>query len=241
MDRRRQVWTGRDTRILVLTWVAGLTDAISYLGLGHVFTAMMTGNTVLLGLALAQGEVSAAWRSILALAGFAAGVAVGALIVERDRSHGAWPPAVTRALAVEGVVLALFTATWQLTGGARRVGVVYLLILLSGCAMGVQAAAVRRNRDHLHHRHVDEPRGGPRRLAPRRTKRHGHGTLGQDLGAPRRASGRGLPRLWPRSLRRGRPPGPVLAARGLVAAARSGGGRGNGVGPCRTLLTPELR
>ena len=144
MDRRRQVWTGRDTRILVLTWVAGLTDAISYLGLGHVFTAMMTGNTVLLGLALAQGEVSAAWRSILALAGFAAGVAVGALIVERDRSHGAWPPAVTRALAVEGVVLALFTATWQLTGGARRVGVVYLLILLSGCAMGVQAAAVRR-------------------------------------------------------------------------------------------------
>jgi uncharacterized membrane protein YoaK (UPF0700 family) len=144
MDRRRQVWTGRDTRILLLTWVAGLTDAISYLGLGHVFTAMMTGNTVLLGLALAQGEVSAAWRSILALAGFAAGVAVGALIVERDRSHGAWPPAVTRALAVEGVVLALFTATWQLTGGARRVGVVYLLILLSGCAMGVQAAAVRR-------------------------------------------------------------------------------------------------
>ena len=144
MDRRRQVWTGRDTRILVLTWVAGLTDAISYLGLGHVFTAMMTGNTVLLGLALAQGEVSAAWRSILALAGFAAGVAVGALIVDRDRSHGAWPPAVTGALAVEGVLLALFTATWQLTGGARSVGVVYLLILLSGCAMGVQAAAVRR-------------------------------------------------------------------------------------------------
>ncbi len=37
--------------LLMLTWAAGSVDAISYLGLGHVFTAMMTGNTVLLGLA----------------------------------------------------------------------------------------------------------------------------------------------------------------------------------------------
>jgi uncharacterized membrane protein YoaK (UPF0700 family) len=48
----------RDSRLLALTWAAGSVDAISYLGLGHVFTAMMTGNTVLLGLALAQGG----WR-----------------------------------------------------------------------------------------------------------------------------------------------------------------------------------
>jgi uncharacterized membrane protein YoaK (UPF0700 family) len=53
-------------------------DAISYLGLGHVFTAMMTGNTVLLGLSLGQGHVLAALRSILALVGFAAGVAIDA-------------------------------------------------------------------------------------------------------------------------------------------------------------------
>ena len=44
--------------LLVLTLAAGSVDAISYLGLGHVFTAMMTGNTVLLGLALAQGEAT---------------------------------------------------------------------------------------------------------------------------------------------------------------------------------------
>src|SRR2546426_11534556 len=101
MDRRRQVWTGRDTRILVLTWVAGLTDAISYLGLGHVFTAMMTGNTVLLGLAIAQGEVSAAWRSILALAGFAAGGGGGGPLLAPDRGHGARPPPPARPPARE--------------------------------------------------------------------------------------------------------------------------------------------
>ena len=42
---------GRDTMVLVLTWAASGVDAISYLGLGHVFTANMTGNAVLLGLA----------------------------------------------------------------------------------------------------------------------------------------------------------------------------------------------
>ena len=36
-----------------LTVVSGLVDAVSYLGLGHVFTANMTGNVVLLGFATA--------------------------------------------------------------------------------------------------------------------------------------------------------------------------------------------
>jgi len=46
---------GRDTMILILAWAAGSLDAIGYLGLGHVFTANMTGNAVLFGLALGQG------------------------------------------------------------------------------------------------------------------------------------------------------------------------------------------
>ncbi len=129
--------------LLMLTWTAGSVDAISYLGLGHVFTAMMTGNTVLLGLALGQGEILAAFRSILALGGFLAGAAVGAMIVGRDEKQGAWPPTVTGALALEGAVLGIFTATWYLTGTARSAGVVDVLIVLSGLAMGIQATAVR--------------------------------------------------------------------------------------------------
>jgi uncharacterized membrane protein YoaK (UPF0700 family) len=130
--------------LLALTWAAGSVDAISYLGLGHVFTAMMTGNTVLLGLALAQGEVWAVLRSIIALVGFAAGAAVGALIVERGGERDVWPPAVTWALALEGTVLLLFSVVWALSGPGRGEGVVHILIVLSGVAMGIQAAAVRR-------------------------------------------------------------------------------------------------
>ena len=129
--------------LLLLSLAAASVDAISYLGLGHVFTAMMTGNTVLLGLALAQGEVLAALRSIIALVGFALGVFVGATIVERESEPADWPGAVTAALALETLILMIFTAIFALFGNTRS-GIVYLLIVLSALAMGIQSAAVRR-------------------------------------------------------------------------------------------------
>ena len=141
------IWTlpilGRDGMLLVLTWAAGSVDAISYLGLGHVFTAMMTGNTVLLGLAIGQGQVLAALRSVIALAGFCLGAAVGAFIVEREEKREEWPPVVTVALALEAITLALFTIAWFLTDTPRSAGMLHVLILLSGLAMGIQAVAVR--------------------------------------------------------------------------------------------------
>jgi uncharacterized membrane protein YoaK (UPF0700 family) len=130
--------------LLALTCVAGLVDAISYLELGHVFTAMMTGNTVLLALAIGQGEVMAALRSILALAAFSAGAAVGAMVLVRGERGGEWPPVVTGALALEGVVLGVMGAMWHVTSAAPDTGIrLVVLIALSGLAMGVQAAAVR--------------------------------------------------------------------------------------------------
>lgn len=135
---------GREAMLLLLTWAAGSMDAMSYLGLGHVFTAMMTGNTVLLGLSLGQGHILAALRSILALIGFAAGVATGALIVQPDQRQGNWPPAVTRALTLEGVLLGAFALTWHLTGAERGAAAVYALIMVSALAMGIQSAAAHR-------------------------------------------------------------------------------------------------
>src|SRR2546422_7857246 len=79
---------GRDAMLLMLTWAAGTVDAISYLGLGRVFTAMMTGNTVLLALAVSEGESMAVMRSGLALAGFSAGAAAGALLFMHSDERG---------------------------------------------------------------------------------------------------------------------------------------------------------
>jgi uncharacterized membrane protein YoaK (UPF0700 family) len=141
--RPRHTILGRESMLLLLTLAAASVDAISYLGLGHVFTAMMTGNTVLLGLALAQGEVLAALRSILALIGFTIGVFAGAMIVERESEPAEWPAAVTAALAFETLILAIFAATSMLFDSTRAI-IIYLLIILSAFAMGIQSAAVRR-------------------------------------------------------------------------------------------------
>ena len=140
--KHRPGWLpGRDAMVLVLTWAAAGVDAISYLGLGHVFTANMTGNTVLLGLAIGQGQGLAALRSIIALAGFAIGVALTAVVLELRPSRGEWPIGVTRAVAAEAVILGVFTITWHL--GEHRGALLYALILFSAVAMGIQSAAIR--------------------------------------------------------------------------------------------------
>jgi uncharacterized membrane protein YoaK (UPF0700 family) len=54
--------------LLALTAVTGLVDAVSYLALGHTFTANMTGNVVFLGFALARVPGLSVARSGAALA-----------------------------------------------------------------------------------------------------------------------------------------------------------------------------
>ncbi|MBL0143602.1 MAG: DUF1275 domain-containing protein [Betaproteobacteria bacterium] len=131
--------------MLALAFAAGYIDALSYLGLGRVFTANMTGNTVLLGIALAQLDGDAVARSSLALAGFLAGAAAGAWIVERDHSASLWPRAVILALSLECVILIAFAVGWQFAGDALpAAAATAALIVLSALAMGVQSAAVLR-------------------------------------------------------------------------------------------------
>src|SRR5438034_8566214 len=74
--------------LLVLTITTGVIDAISVLGLGRVFTANMTGNTVFLGFALAGVPGFSPLRSVAALAAFLVGAVVGGRLgVHLDRSR----------------------------------------------------------------------------------------------------------------------------------------------------------
>src|SRR6266850_3267130 len=50
-----------------LTATTGIVDAVSYLALGHVFTANMTGNVVFLGFAIARAKDLSVARSSTAL------------------------------------------------------------------------------------------------------------------------------------------------------------------------------
>jgi uncharacterized membrane protein YoaK (UPF0700 family) len=126
-----------DVLLLALAAGAGIVDALSYLGLGKVFTANMTGNTVLLGVAVATGQGGDAARSGVALGGFCLGVAAGVALTRRGRP---WPHAVAPALWLEAAALALLLVLWAAVGvGSIRYG----LIAAAGVAMGSQSAAVR--------------------------------------------------------------------------------------------------
>jgi uncharacterized membrane protein YoaK (UPF0700 family) len=134
----------RDGLLLGLTLVAGAVDAVSYLGLGRVFTANMTGNLVLLGLAIGQGQALEALRSVVAFLGFAAGAGLGGWIVGGGIGGEHWPSRVTVVLGVEFGLLAGFLAGWVVAGPEPSNLVLEVLTALSAAAMGVQSAAGRR-------------------------------------------------------------------------------------------------
>lgn len=64
--------------LLGLTVVSGLIDAVSYLGLGHVFTANMTGNVVVLGFAAAGAPGFSVPHTLTSLCCFLLGAVAGA-------------------------------------------------------------------------------------------------------------------------------------------------------------------
>jgi len=94
--------------LIGLTVVAGLVDAVSYLGLGHVFVANMTGNVVFLGfVAGGAADISAA-LSLVALAAFALGALAGGRLGRNSDGHRGRLLAVSssvQALAVAGAFL----------------------------------------------------------------------------------------------------------------------------------------
>lgn len=145
----------RDVLLVALTLTTGAVDGTAFLMLGKVFSSVITGNLVLLGVAAGNQAGSPALHAGIALAGYCAGVAVGAPIAAHDWrlpwfpagvSGAAWPVAVTVTLLAELSLLIAFCVTWELTPGARRgTGAVQLaLLVLLSAAMGMQSAAVRR-------------------------------------------------------------------------------------------------
>ena len=132
----------RDLLLVALTFAAGSVDAVALLRL-DVFTAVMTGNIVLLGLAVGQGSFGNALRSIIALVAYGVGVVVGARIVGAVVIETHWSPKVTRALAVEWVLQLAFLIGWFITGANPDGVSAATLIALSGVAMGIQAATAR--------------------------------------------------------------------------------------------------
>src|ERR1700761_1898134 len=127
--------------LVSMTLVTGLVDAFSYLVLGHVFVANMTGNVVFLGFALAGAPGFSIAASLVAMVAFAAGALLGGRIGTRHRDHRARLHS-TAALA-QAVFLAAGVVLAILGGGHPAPGYRYALIVALGLSMGVQNASAR--------------------------------------------------------------------------------------------------
>ncbi|MCW3012942.1 MAG: hypothetical protein JWO02_34 [Solirubrobacterales bacterium] len=141
--RRPSPMTVRWGLLAALTFSSGAVDAISFLGLGGVFTAFMTGNVVFLGLHIAGTGTQDAVRVCASLAAFGAGVALSVPIARPSRGRHLWSRGVSMTLGVAVLAQAGFLAVWVATAGRPSTSTGDLLVALSALAMGLQSGAVR--------------------------------------------------------------------------------------------------
>ena len=135
----------RDLVLLAFTFSSGAIDAISFLALGGVFAAFMTGNVAFLGLRVAGARSPYAAAILAAMAAFAVGVYVSAHIVKRSEgSRVFWPRHVTIALGLALIPQLLFVVVWSAIGGQPSHEIIPVLLGFWGLAMGMQSAAIRR-------------------------------------------------------------------------------------------------
>ena len=131
--------------LLGLTAVAGLIDAVCFLALGSVFTANMTGNVVFLAFAVAGVQGLSVPRSVTALIVFLLGALMGGRMAARmsPGPQNLWTGA---AFGIEASLLlaATVVAIYYRDAFSNAAAGIYTIIVLTGLAMGVRNATVRK-------------------------------------------------------------------------------------------------
>ncbi len=158
--------------LVALTLVTGLVDAFSYLVLGHVFVANMTGNVVFIAFAIAGEPGFSITSSLIAVGFFIAGAFGGGLFASRAgdrRDRLLWRTTEVQALCVGGALVLSIAA-----GNPVPVGYTYPVISTLVCIHGVtechgqEAWGARPDDDGTdadHHRHrCRQPDGWGKRV-----------------------------------------------------------------------------
>jgi uncharacterized membrane protein YoaK (UPF0700 family) len=131
--------------LLVLTAVSGIIDAVSFLGLGHIFTANMTGNVAFLAFAAVGVPGISVAHSMTSLAAFLSGAVLGGYF-----GRGVAGPCRRRWLLLcatceAALLVAAAIAVIAIDGDSSAlVGRQYGVIVLTALAMGLRNATVQR-------------------------------------------------------------------------------------------------
>ena len=145
-DAEKRVSAPMVVSLLVLTVVTGVIDAVSYLGLGRIMTANMTGNVLFLAFALAGAPGLSARRALFSLFGFLAGAIAGgrihiAMTASGNRRRWIWT-------AVSAEAALLFAAALISTGLSPGINLERMqlvsVIVVAAMAMGLRNATIRQ-------------------------------------------------------------------------------------------------
>ena len=130
--------------LYISTAVTGMIEAVSFLGMGHIFTANMTGNIVFLSFATAGAQSLSVPRSLSALAAFLVGALIGGWIAASIRFQAVGRLAKI-AFGIEALLLLSATlASIGIVDASVNSSHVYAVIVLTALAKGVRNAAVRK-------------------------------------------------------------------------------------------------
>src|SRR5216683_943471 len=131
--------------LLVMTAVTGLVDAVSFLSLGRVFTANMTGNIVLLAFATAHVSGLSMARSLTALLAFLVGAILGGRIMTRANADSQIRFAAQAFLLEVAFLFAASVSGIGYRGDLPEHSLQpFALIAFTALAMGTRNAAVRK-------------------------------------------------------------------------------------------------
>ncbi len=144
----------RNLLLVGLAATSGSLDCWSYFGLAHTFIANMTGNTVLLGFALANAQWTEAAGTGAAILGYCGGVFGGALLARPVRravqayQHRAaahpilWPRRLTVLLGLELLLLLGAVLAEVVHTPVEKHFLAHALVCLCAVAVGIQSAAI---------------------------------------------------------------------------------------------------
>lgn len=134
-----------NSSLLLLTFVTGLVDAASFLGLCHIFTANMTGNVVFMAFAAAGVAELSFVRSATALAAALLGSALAGHLDTRLfwRRRNEWL-AFTFVLEAVLLTLSAASATSSVHAVVGADCATYMVIVLTAVTMGLRNGTIRR-------------------------------------------------------------------------------------------------
>lgn len=128
--------------LLALTFITGLVDAVSFLALGTVFTANMTGNIALLGIGITGAGGLDVSGPLASLGFFLVGAVAGGVLARKlggtHRTHVRVAIGTEASLVGAAAVIAAVVEVRPDTPSG------YLLIAILAFAMGVRNATTRR-------------------------------------------------------------------------------------------------